>query len=56
MGGAQRYPSRRRVTVLPCQDDPLPSQLLCRFGFLFEELQDVQQGDGFRKGSRAIGV
>src|SRR5947208_12066654 len=30
MGGAQRYPSRRRSTMLACPHDRLSSQLHCR--------------------------
>src|SRR6266446_7925659 len=30
IGGAQRYPSRRRVTMLACPHDRLSSQLHCR--------------------------
>jgi hypothetical protein len=51
MGGAQRYPSRRRVTMLACRHGRLSSQFTAGGGFFFERLWDVQQGDGFRKGS-----
>jgi hypothetical protein len=49
MGGAQRYPSRRRVTMLACRHGRLSSQFTAGGGFFFERPWPFSKVMGFAR-------